>query len=289
MNVILKLNTMKLQYDLLPLMGIKYLVNEKFFDKWTPIMAYVLGFIYADGSLEDASYLRGKYIRICSVEKGIILRIKKWLDSEHTITKSFSAWPNGKPVYMLRIGSHKLYYSLTKIGLYPNKSLTITFPQNVPEKYFNDFIRGYFDGDGCVYLEMAKGERQRYIVKKLSIIFTSGSKKFLEGMNDVIKGAIDIRQDKVYKSHRSYQLRYSTADTIKLFKFLYKKVGPELYFKRKIKVFLKYFLLRKIKVDFEVQKILKDLKLWPGGEVANTAVCKTATRGCKSHPGLQDE
>ena len=39
-------------------------------------MAYVLGFIAADGSLEDASYLRGKYLRICSSDIEIIEKIK---------------------------------------------------------------------------------------------------------------------------------------------------------------------------------------------------------------------
>jgi len=29
-------------------MGIKYAVNEDFFKTWTPTMAYLLGFIYAD-------------------------------------------------------------------------------------------------------------------------------------------------------------------------------------------------------------------------------------------------
>lgn len=27
---------------------------------------------------------------------------------------------------------------------------------------------------------------------------------------------------------------------------------------------------------------------WPGGEEANTAVCKTAIRGCESLPGLRE-
>jgi hypothetical protein len=27
--------------------------------------------------------------------------------------------------------------------------------------------------------------------------------------------------------------------------------------------------------------------IWPGGEVANAAVCKTAIHGCKSHLGLK--
>ena len=68
-------------------MGVKYRVNEAFFDSWTQEMAYVLGYFYADGSLEDASYLRGKYVRVSSVEKYSILRIKKWLSSEHTIVQ----------------------------------------------------------------------------------------------------------------------------------------------------------------------------------------------------------
>jgi len=66
-------------------MGIKYKVNENFFKEWSPIMAYVLGYWYADGSLEDASYLRGKYIRVTSIDKSTIEKIRDWLDSEHAI------------------------------------------------------------------------------------------------------------------------------------------------------------------------------------------------------------
>lgn len=44
-------------------------------------MAYVLGFIAADGSLENTPYMRGKYISICS-EDGLYLERKynKFLD-----------------------------------------------------------------------------------------------------------------------------------------------------------------------------------------------------------------
>lgn len=73
-------------------MGIKYSVDETFFDNWTSEMAYVLGYIYADGSLEDASYLRGKYLRVSSAEKSNIITIRKLLKSEHTITLKESHW-----------------------------------------------------------------------------------------------------------------------------------------------------------------------------------------------------
>lgn len=49
-------------------------------------MAYVLGYLYADGSLEDASYLRGKYLRVTSSEEVNIQKIRKCLKSEHTVT-----------------------------------------------------------------------------------------------------------------------------------------------------------------------------------------------------------
>jgi len=159
-------------------MGIKYKVNEEFFDKWSSQMAYVLGLLYADGSLEDASYLRGKYIRLTSTDKELIFRVRRWLDSEHTIIiylKPDSLY--GKQRYFLRIGSHKLYNSLTKLGLYPNKSLTIKFP-NIPSKYLKDFIRGYFDGDGCVYLELSKNQNHNIVIKNYPLFLQVAVRNF---------------------------------------------------------------------------------------------------------------
>jgi hypothetical protein len=236
-------------------MGIKYKVNESFFDEWSSGMAYVLGYLYADGSLEDASYLRGKYVRVTSVEKNIIVKIRKWLSSKHTIVKQKSLWKNGKLRYMLRIGSHKIYDSLVNLGLYPNKSLTIKFPE-IPNNFLGDFIRGYLDGDGCVYLYRIKGKNGKLIIKKLSVIFTSGSKIFLEKLNLVLKRKIGVRQIKIYKGQRCFQLRYGTSDSIKVFKLLYGKAQKDFYFKRKLNVFLKYFRLRPVKVDKDIQSIL---------------------------------
>ncbi len=240
-------------------MGIKHKVNETFFDTWSAEMAYVLGYLYADGSMEDASYLRGKYVRVTSVEKHAIINIKRLMNAEHRITAQESTWPNGRIRYGLRIGSHKLYDSLTKRGLYPNKSLTIKFP-NISDEYLRNFVRGYLDGDGCVYLERKKGKTQKSIIKKLTVIFTSGSKDFLRGLEKSLRGAVGTRQGGIYQGHRSYQLRYSTADSIRLFGFLYGKVPHNLYFKRKLKPFLMYFRLRPTKIDISVKATIEYLQ-----------------------------
>ncbi|TSC91206.1 MAG: intein homing endonuclease-related protein [Parcubacteria group bacterium Licking1014_17] len=217
-------------------------------------MAYVLGYLYADGSLEDASYLRGKYLRVTSVDRDSIVRIRKWLESEHTIVVSKP--PIGRIRYLLRIGSHKIYDSLTKLGLYPNKSLTIKFPA-IPDKYLSDFVRGYMDGDGCVSLYTKKGKKKDVIVKKLSVIFTSGSFDFLSSLCEILRRKLQLDQGNVYKCQRCFQLRYSTNDSIKLFPFLYRKNLKDLFFKRKFVVFSKYFKLRPQRIEPCMRSLLR--------------------------------
>ncbi|MFH1225685.1 MAG: LAGLIDADG family homing endonuclease [bacterium] len=186
-------------------------------------MAYILGFICADGSLEDASYLRGKYLRIYNTDYYIINEIKHRLGSEHKIVPSS---PKGKRkvLYMLRIGSHEIFQDLSRLNIHPNKSLNMEIPI-IPEKYFNSFLRGYFDGDGCIYIEKQKNN--------LKIIFTSGSKSFLDDLSELISNYFSINPHRVFNSHRSYQLKYCQKDSLKIFRYIYKNTENGLYLTRK--------------------------------------------------------
>lgn len=204
-------------------MGIKYKINEDYFKKWSYEMAYILGFIVADGSLEDASYLRGKYLRIYNTDYYIINEIKYRLQSDHRIVQS-SPRDNRKVLYMLRIGSHKIFQDLGRLNIHPNKSLNIRVP-TVPKKYFSSFLRGYFDGDGCIYIEKKKNN--------LKVIFTSGSKEFLDDLSKLISDYFMIKLHKAFNSHRSYQLKYCQKDSLKIFKHIYKNTENKLYLIRK--------------------------------------------------------
>ena len=244
----------------------RYKCNFDFFKKWTNEMAYVLGFLYADGAVIDAISSRTQYIQFNSTDKELLEKIKIALNSEHPIRvlpPHLTVHKNGTyksaKSFILRIGSRRMFNDLIRLGVIPNKSKISIFPI-VPVSYLNHFIRGYFDGDGCIFLQLAKGKKIKTIIKKLSVIFTSGSKIFLEGLNFNIRKVIDLRQDKVYNSHHSYQLRYSTSDSIQLFKFLYKTVHQKnIYLRRKFKIFLKYFLLRPLKIDKDIKNILENL------------------------------
>lgn len=239
-------------------MGIKYRVNEYFFNRWNRRMAYVLGYLYADGSLEDAPYLRGKYVRVSSIDRCSISRIKKLLESEHNIV--IKRDDIRKTQYFLRIGSKKIFNSLISRGLFPNKSLTVSYPR-VPRRYKKDFIRGYFDGDGCVHLWLSKNKRGRMITRKLSVIFTSGSKIFLRQLNKDLHECCNVWK-KIYVSRRSYQLRYGTDESVRIFKFLYRCVGEEFLY-RKFIIFRKYFLRRPDRID----KTVRDILSYPHGHV----------------------
>ena len=207
-------------------------------------MAYLLGYLYADGSLTDAPYMRGKYISATSTDRIMLERMKQWMRSGHTIVtlRRYARYP-GKTRYIFRIGSHKIFDSLVRRGLYSNKSLTISFPF-VPPAHLSHFVRGYLDGDGCIYRETGTGSKGQRILKRLAVIFTSGSPRFLQGLERVLRDTLNLPQKEIYSSHRSLQLRYSTHDSMKICNFIYHRAPAECFLKRKYDIYRLYLAQR---------------------------------------------
>ncbi len=217
-------------------MGVKYKVNSNFFKNWSRNGAYVLGYLFANGSLEDATYLRGKYLRVTSCDLAIVQAIRSTLGSEHKIVKLPPNTRNGRYRYFLRIGDHTMYKDLINLGLTPKKSATMLFPKNIPYNLMKNFIRGYFDGDGTIHLEKRKNS---FIPRA---VFTSGSKKFLESLSATIANHCDLRKDKkIYDSHRSFQLVYKTKEAIKVMDFMFNKLNKkDLFLERKYSTYKNY-------------------------------------------------
>ena len=230
-------------------------------------MAYVLGYLYADGCVMDARSSRAQYMMVISKDRGSIELIKRLLNSEHPILirEPYEARHRDNKIYqssqsyILRIGSKEIYKDLCVFGLHPNKSKSILFP-SIPAKSLPDFIRGYFDGDGCVHVEIGEGVNGKKTLKRLRAIFTSGSYKFLEELAGVLTNKVLVKRRKIYRSQRAFQLRYSTTDSISLFKFLYRDTPHNLMLKRKFEVFARYFSLRPQRIDKNVQNILNSYK-----------------------------
>ena len=125
---------------------IKYNINESFFKEWSYPMAYTLGFWYADGNMNSLDKTQGKRISFSSQDKDILIKIRELMKSNHPIYKD-SKWN----CYNLIISRKQLWDDIFKLGGRPAKSLVNKFPV-IPNRYKSTFIRGYFDGDGSIYL-----------------------------------------------------------------------------------------------------------------------------------------
>lgn len=224
-------------------MGIRHKVNEIFFEDWNPRMAYTLGYIFADGCLEYYPRFRQKYVSIASTDKNTLERLRDWMGSEHTISSRKSPHANGSRIFTLRIGNGTLYDSLILKGLYPRKSLTVPFP-SIPEEMLPHFVRGYFDGDGCVALEKVTRKSGAIRPRKLNVIFTSGSETFLRDLSSTLEKLAAVKPQNIIRAWTAFQLRYSTTDSEALFRFMYSDTAHGEYLKRKHAIFIEHFSLK---------------------------------------------
>ncbi len=224
-------------------------INQVFFQSWSSQMAYVLGFIFADGAIEDVQKSsRTCYISIVSKDLSILEKIRAVMSSQHHLYKrpaQLIRYAGGKSYisgerFVFRIGSKLMYNDLLNLGITPRKSLTILFPK-IPLKSLPHFIRGYFDGDGCLHLIKNKYPR---------LIFTSGSNKFLEGLSKKLSTTLEIPIKSVYSqvqksNNPCFRLHYNTKLSKKILEFMYKGLGEAPYLDRKFAIYQKYLNISK--------------------------------------------
>ena len=98
-----------------------------------------------------------------------------------------------------------------------NKTYTQKYPQ-IPNEYVYDFIRGVFDGDGCVYISN-KSYNQYF-----SISFTSASEMFANGLVEELKRlgysprvVLDSRRKN--DENKTYYIKLNKQEEIKKFMF----------------------------------------------------------------------
>lgn len=216
-------------------------VNKNFFKKWTPNMAYVLGFFAADGYI-TVNKRGGQFWCIQITDKKLLESIKKVIKAEHKIGIK-TGKGNDKDLYRLQIGSIKMCDDLRSFGYSEKKTKSLAVP-NIPNKYFCHFVRGYFDGDGHVWVGYIHKERKTQTLV-INTGFTSCSKRFLEVLNErlkffgVYKGVIR------HGNGNSYRLTFSITGSLNLYNFMYNDLGfSKLFLNRKKIVFERYIKMR---------------------------------------------
>lgn len=213
--------------------------NENIFDNIdTEEKAYWLGFIFADGTISSHKPNKKKSYRfeltLCEKDVNHLYKFNKFMQhvNNNVKPKPVKYKDEIKMSYRWSVSNKHLWEVLNNYGCVPGKSLILQFPKNI----FNSnllkvaFIRGYFDGDGCISFSDKK-----HLKPCCSIVGTSN---FL----NEIKNSIFDNSHKLTKSHdeNNITMVYSISGTkaMMLLYMLYYK--SHIFLDRKYKLFL-YF------------------------------------------------
>lgn len=195
----------------------KYHINQDYFKSWSHNMAYVLGLWFADGCIYGGKMFD---ITLHNKDKYILKKVAEELSYEGQLYDYVD-----RQAARINFSCVVIYNDIINLGGKENKSLDMDFP-NIPKEYLSDFIRGYFDGDGCVM--RLKGGR-------INSVFTSGSKKFLDNLHQILKEEAGVEGGSYDPSCVS--LKFGKKDSIKIGNYMYKN-DPELFLLRKQQKFL---------------------------------------------------
>lgn len=204
----------------------KYNVNDDYFDTQSSNMAYILGFWAADGNV--SSNENRLDLELASVDLEILEKMKEELQSERPIKIYQCA--NGYTKNKLYFWSSKIKRVFKEYGIVPNKTYSkdFTAPYKLDKKYWIDYIRGFFDGDGCV-------KKTGY---SISFELNSVNYKFLEDISNYLKEYYNIETKITTAGMKGrnielYRLYCYSENAKKIYNILY--TPNSLYLERKYK------------------------------------------------------
>lgn len=216
----------------------KYNINHHAFDKLNDKTAWLLGWMISDG------FVRGNKrfgLKVSIVDKDIVEKLRKGVQYTGPVYQHKEKLnPKSKIYHQVSIQptSERIVSQFTKMGIVPNKSLSVKFPKaiaNQNENIIRSFVRGVFEGDGSFLLERKQspifqivgtrelcGNIRRYLVKYSRVKLTK--------LTQNIKG----------RNH--FALRYrGRYQAIRIMDWLYQNAGPNVLNRK----YHQYLLIKK--------------------------------------------
>lgn len=204
-----------------------YIFNQDFFETIdTEEKAYWLGFIAADGCINKTKNSFRMTLALKNSDYDHLLKFKKSLliNNDPRLRRQ-----RDRNIFHYSLYSKKLYNDLLDKGIVERKSLILEPPKNVPKQLIRHWIRGYFDGDGCI--SKIKTRNNRLVISIL------GTLKVLEYIKEFSN--LDRR---IYNHSKSSVklLMASSNKAINFCHFIYD--NSTIYLKRKYSLFQEYNL-----------------------------------------------
>jgi len=182
--------------------------------KWRPELAYAVGLLVTDGNVSKD----GRHIIFVSKDIEQINNFNKCLGVKPKLGKTVSSY-DGKSYHRVQLGNIIFYKFLLSIGIMPAKS-KIVGKILLPGKYFFDFLRGCFDGDGSFYSYWDKRWRSSFM---FYLTFNSASYSHILWIRKEIFKHLFIN-GYISKSRWKgsiYGLRYAKKESLVIIKKMY--------------------------------------------------------------------
>jgi len=216
----------------------KFNFNEDYFENIdTEDKAYFLGFIVADGCINN------KTLNISQKEPDILYKFKKYINFEGKVWKD-----KNRNIHTVNLYSEKIISDLYKLGIYSNKTMIVKYPE-IPKQLENHFMRGLFDGDGCISIHK-KREGSRDISDRGQVNICSGSRDFIEEYVERLNKYCSITKNKIRCPRGTYNVIdwASFSDIEKFYDFFYK--DATVYLERKKETFDIAITISKSKIKY---------------------------------------
>lgn len=238
-------------------------IDKTFFKKESFEMGWVLGLMASDGNVVNT--LKG--FNIVMNDEDCLLQVSNLLKSDKKPVKK----NDSENAFVLDLYSKEMVLSLLKLGITPNKSLVLEYP-NISNKLDGSFFRGVFDGDGNF---SAKKPKDSTGLKRGVASIYSGSFKFVNQIIAKLKenniestlftrgrSLVTFPNGITSYRHETYIVRIFGINTIRFFEFIYKDSNEDTRLFRKYCQFEEWYKEFKPYYDEKLRKHLqKQVKL----------------------------
>lgn len=192
--------------------------NDEYFDNVdTPEKSYFLGLFYADGYVVHRPDTRNyeASIELHVDDKDTLLAYQSAIEMGCPLTNrerdtDFNGHQYHSSTLVTRVYSKHFCERLIELGIVPNKTYRAEFPSQFSSP--SAFVRGFLDGDGCIY---CSGTRS-------SVSFTNPNESFLRFLMNLIEsntGVIGhIYRENEWKVRLMY---YGLSDVLLLLNWIY--------------------------------------------------------------------
>lgn len=196
-------------------------------ETWNANLAYAIGLIATDGCLSSDGLL----VDLTSKDREQLLNFSKCVGVDFNIGNKWNL--KGDECLRIQFKNRIFYDFLLSVGLTSKKSLTMG-KLKIPSKYFFDFLRGCFDGDGCFYSYWDSRWRSSHM---FYLEFVSASKKHINWLREELKSRVGVFGH-ISKDgrDRTFQLKYAKKEAMEVIKKMYYNQKVVCLSRKKLKI-----------------------------------------------------